>query len=202
MQSIENKVVSKIYGKGRGWAFSQKDLSALGSRDSINISLHRLVKKGTIRRVMRGIYDYPIHSELLNEFLSPNMDQVAQAISRKFGWRIQPSGQAAQNIIGLSTQVPARYLYLSDGPDRTYQVNNIELVFQNTALKEIGFKLRESELIVQAIKSLGNERINPKAIKILRAWLPPELREKVLKETSVVTDWVLQAIKQICRKGN
>jgi len=86
------------------------------SRSAIDITLHRLLKKGTLRRVIRGIYDYPKYSETLKTVLSPDSDQVAQALVRRFGWRIQFTGSTALNILGLSTQVPARIVYLSDGP--------------------------------------------------------------------------------------
>ena len=77
----------------------------------------------------------------------------------KFGWRIQPSGPAALNLMGLSTQVPGRFVYLSNGPDRTYEIENTSLHFQHTALKDAGFKSPESGLIVQGLKSLGQEYI-------------------------------------------
>jgi len=202
MQSIEDKVVSRIYGKGRGWAFFQKDFSDIGSRSSLDIALHRLVDKGTIRRVMRGLYDYPRFSDLLNEPLSPGPDQVARALARKFGWRIQPSGPAAMNIVGLSTQVPGRITYLSDGPNKAYKMGKTTLSFETTALKESGFKLPESALVVQSLKSLGQNRITDAVISKIRKWLSPELRPKVLKDTRSASDWVYQAIKKICREGN
>jgi len=200
MQSIEKNILSKIYGHGRGWAFFQKDFSPLASREAVDLALHRLGKKGTIRRVLRGLYDYPRFSELLDQQLSPDIDQVANALARKFGWHIQPSGPAALNLMGLSTQVPGRYVYLSDGPARTYEVGKTELVFENTALKEAGFKLRESALIVQGLKSLGREGITPETIEKIRQWLDPSLRSKVLKDTATVTGWVYEAIRQICRE--
>ncbi len=200
MQSIENKVLSRIYGKGRGWAFFQKDFSDLASRSSLDIALYRLVDKGTIRRVMRGLYDYPRFSDLLNGPLSPDPDQVARALARKFGWRIQPSGPAAMNIVGLSTQVPARITYLSDGPNKTYKLGKTTLAFETTALKESGFKLPESALVVQSLKSLGQNRTTNAVISKIRKWLKPELRHKVLKDTRSVSDWVYQAIKKICRE--
>lgn len=104
---------------------------------------------------MRGIYAYPPSSELLERELAPDIDQVAQALARKFGWRIEPSGPVAQNLLGLSTQVPSSFVYLSDGPARTYTIGNTRLSFEHTALKDIGFRRRESALIVQALKSLA-----------------------------------------------
>jgi hypothetical protein len=198
MQSIKYKILSKIYGKGRGWAFSQNDFALLGSRSVIDISLYRLVKKRTIRRVIRGIYDYPPYSKKLKQQLSPDIDKVAQAIARKFGWSIQPSGPAALNIIGLSTQVPGKYLYLSDGPNRTYTIGKTGLVFRKAPSKETGFKRHESAIIVQALKSLGKEGISSKVVDTIRGWLDPKLRAKLLKDTATVTGWVYEAIREIC----
>ncbi len=201
MHSIEYKIVSRIYGRGRGWAFSQKDFAPVGSRSSIDLALHCLVKKRTIRRVMRGVYDYPRYSDKLKKELSPNIDQVARAIARKFGWRIQPSGSAALNILGLSTQVPGQYIYLSDGPDRSYTIGKTALIFRKTATKESGFKYHESSIVVQALKSLGKEQITPQVITAIRKWLDPELRSRILKDTQIVTGWVYDAIRNISREG-
>ena len=189
-----------IQRTGRGWVFSQRDFARLGSRDAIDKALQRLVQRGTIRRTIRGVYDYPRFSTLLDLELSPDTDQVAQALARKFGWRIQPSGPAAQSIIGLSTQVPARIVYLSDGPDRSYQIGKTPLIFEHTALKEAGFKHRESALIVQGLKSLGAGRITPQVIAKVRDWLDPGLRRQVLADTETATGWVYAAIKQIARE--
>ena len=196
-QTIENKLSYRIRGNGSGWAFSPKDFLDLGGRPTVDSALHRLTRRGEVRRVVRGIYDYPRFSKLLDQHLSPDLDQVARAIARKFGWRIQPSGAIAANLLGLSTQVPARAVYLSDGPDRSYKIGNTTLAFEHTALKEAGFKLRESGLIVQALKSLGPERVTSEVISKIRAWLPEALRTKVLADTRMATGWVYTAIQQI-----
>jgi hypothetical protein len=196
-QAIENKIEYRIRGSGGGWSFSPRDFLDLGHRPTVDSALHRLERKGSIRRVIRGIYDYPRFSKLLGQQLSPDLDQVATALARKFRWRIQPSGATALNFLGLSTQVPARAVYLSDGPDRVYQIGNTPLVFEHTALKESGTKLKESGLIVQALKSLGPERITPEIIAKTREWLPKPMRAKVLADTKTVTGWVYSAIQQI-----
>ena len=197
-----SKILKVIRGHGPGWAFSQRDLAGIGARDAVDKALQRLLQKGTIRRVIRGLYDYPRFSTLLDQELSHDTDQAAQALARKFRWRIQPSGAAAQNLLGLSTQVPAKIVYLSDGPDRFYKIGNTALVFEHTALKEAGFKRRESALIVQALKSLGSERITPQVVAKIREWLGPKLRDKVLNDTRTATGWVYAAIKQIARENS
>lgn len=185
---------------GRGWTFSVIDFAAFGGRSAIDVTLHRLLKKGTIRRVTRGIYDYPRYSEQLKTELGPDMDQIARAIARKFGWRIQPSGDAALNLLGLSTQVPSRFLYLSDGPNRTYQIDRQTLAFKQSPLKESSLKLRESGIIVQALRSLGRERISSDTIAMIHEWLAPEKRSLVLKDARTVTGWVYEAIRKICNQ--
>jgi len=201
-QSIENKALYRIRGSGEGWAFSPRDFLDLGNRRTVDSALHRLVRKGSIRRVVRGVYDYPRFSEFLNQQLSPDVDQVARAMARKFRWRIQPSGATALNLLGLSTQVPARAVYLSDGPDRVYEVGNSTLAFEHTALKEAGVTLKESGLIVQALRSLGPERITPEVISKIRAWLPKPLRGKVLADTKTATGWIYSAIQQIAQEDD
>jgi len=203
MQTIENKIISRIYGRGRGWAFSANDFSAEFKRSSIDWVLSNLTESGQIRRIYRGVYDYPKYSELLKQNLSPDYDQVAQAFARKFNWRIQPTGDAALNLLGLSTQVPGRAIYLSDGPGRSYKILDMfTLEFKKSALKEVGFKSRESGLIVQALKALGKERINEQIISSLRKQLDEKMRKKILKETVTATGWVYDAIKRICLEGN
>lgn len=199
-QSVENNVVSRIYGTGRGWAFSQTDFNGLGTRSAIDVALYRLLARGTIRRVIRGIYDYPKFSEALARELSPDIDQVARAVARKFGWRIQATGPAALNLLGLSTQVQGRIAYLSDGPDRVYTVGNQELGFEHTVLKEAGFKWRESSLLVQALKTLGPDRITADTVLKLRRIFDDAMRGKILKDTRTASGWIHDTILRICQK--
>src|SRR5260370_35207911 len=148
-QTFEDKALYRIRGTGVGWAFTSRDFLDLGGRSTVDFAVQRVEKRGEIRRVIRGIYDYPRFSKLLDQSLSPDIDQVARALARKFRWRIQPSGATALNFLGLSTQVPARAVYLSDGPDRVYQIGNTALKNKpnlNLNQKEISMRLTASHL--------------------------------------------------------
>ena len=158
-----------IVGHGNGWAFSSFDLINKFDRQQIDNVLSDLTKEKKIRRVTRGIYDYPKYSEFLKQELSPDIEQVALAIARKFNWRVEISGDSALNILNLSTQIEAKYIYLSDGPNRNYKLfNGIEIEFKKSALKDIGFKYKESSLIVQALKTLGKDNITDKVIEKIK----------------------------------
>jgi hypothetical protein len=159
--------------------------------------LSDLTKSGKIRRACRGVYDYPKYSNLLKQKLSPDIDQVAQAFARKFNWRIQPTGDAALNLLGLSTQVPGRFIYLSDGPDRRYNIGNQALEFKKSALKNVGIKHRESSLVVQAISALGKDHISNLTIDKFREQLDLNKGEQIIKDTKLVATWVHEYIKRI-----
>lgn len=200
MQSIQDKILARIKSKGTGWSFSKKDFSDLGSDGSIRLALMRIEGAGNIRRVCRGIYDCPKYSELLHKTLSPDFDQTAQAIARKSGWTIHPSGAAALNLLGLSTQVPAKILYLSDGPTKTVQAGPWTIRFKNTALKEMKLKSKTS-LMVQAIKSLGRDQFDAATIISFRNAFTAQERRQILKDAPVVADWIYELIRKICSGG-
>lgn len=200
MKLYEN-VFYFISGHGRGWAFSSNDLMKKFTRQEADSTLSDLVKKGKIRRVCRGIYDYPKYSDFLKQELSPDIDQVARAFARKFNWRIEISGDSALNLLGLSTQIIGKHIYLSDGENRSYNITGTTLEFQKTALKNIGFKHKESSLIVQALKALGQNHITPKVINKIRKKIEPKMYNKILKDTQTSTIWIYETIKQICREN-
>lgn len=200
---LYEKVFYFISGHGRGWAFSSNDLIKKFDRQQIDSTLSDLVKAKKIRRVSRGIYDYPKYSELLQKELSPDIEQVARAIGRKFNWRIEVSGESALNILNLSTQIQAKYIYLSDGPNKSYKLfNDVVIEFKKSVLKDIGFKYKESSLIVQALKSLGKEHITDEIIEKIKEQIEPKMVEKILKDTQSTTVWVYEIIKQICKGGS
>ena len=121
---LYNKVFDFISSNGKGWTFSSNDLINKFTRQEIDNTLSDLTKQGKIRRVARGIYDYPKYSKLLKKEFSPNIEQVARAYARKFNWKIEVSGDTALNILGLSTQIVGKYIYLSNGSNKKYTLDN------------------------------------------------------------------------------
>ncbi|MDZ7817638.1 MAG: DUF6088 family protein [Aliarcobacter sp.] len=197
---LYQKVFYFIVGHRRGWVFSSSDLMTKFTRQETDSVLSDLTKSKKIRRVSRGIYDYPKYSELLKKELSPDIEQVALAYARKFNWRIEVSGDTALNLLGLSTQIPGTYIYYSDGPNKQYKLNNGNIIeFKKSALKNIGFKYKESSLIVQALKTLGKENIDDKIIQKIRNQIDHNMYEKILKDTKTSTVWIFETIKKVCK---
>lgn len=199
MKNISESIFYFIAGHGRGWAFSSSDLTTRFARQQIDNVLSDLAEANKIRRIARGLYDYPRFSDLLQKNLSPDIDQVAYAYARKFNWRIEVSGESALNLLGLSTQIPAQYVYLSDGPSKSYDVMGVKLRFKKATLKDIGFKHHESTLIVQALKALGKEHLSTEMFSIIREQIDHKNYSKILRDTQGSTGWIYEAIKEICK---
>jgi hypothetical protein len=197
---LYEKVFFFISGHGRGWVFSSSDLMKKFTRQEADSTLSVLAKNGKIRRIARGLYDYPKFSSLLEKDLNPDIDRIANAYARKFNWRIEMSGDTALNILELSTQVPGRYVYLSNGPSREYQIlNGISLTFKKSSLKNIGFKHKDSRLIVRALKALGKDVVDKDVIKHIKKRIDPSNCAKILDDTNLTTSWIYEAIKNICK---
>lgn len=180
-------------------AFIAKDFTDIADYKAISKSLERLEDDGKIRRVTRGVYDCPKYSELLGEFEAPSPHHIAMAIARNNNWTIAPSGNTALNQLGLSSQVSACWLYISDGPYRTYDINNVKIEFKHRNNKEISGMSYKTAMVIQAIKTLKQENVSENIIKTLKKSLTDEEKAKLLDEAKQTTAWVYAIIKKICK---
>ena len=195
-QSIRQQIVSRIYGRGRGWVFSPKDFSGEFLRIAIDAALFSLAKSGTIRRILPGLYYYPAYSELLQKCVAPDMQQVAKALARKYNWKIFPEGNTALNYLGLSTQIPAKYIFISSGHSRKYKIGNMDLEFRHRVLTETMINDEQAMLAVQAIKSMGRIHADDEFVKSLSKRFSHDEWIKIEKASHKVADWILTVIKK------
>ncbi len=194
---IVDKVVSRIYGMGRGAVFSPKDFLDLATHETARQILSRLTQEKRIRRLLRGVYEYPAYSPLLNTSAAPDPEYIAQAIARAHGWTIIPTGETALNRLGLSTQVPAQWQYFSDGPAKTYSWQGGVLSFRHRSNKETTTLSPKTALLVQAIKALGRTQINEGILTAFCAKLNAKERSHLLKESRYVASWIYEVVKRL-----
>ncbi len=185
---------------GRGYAFSPKDFLDLANHETVRQILSRLTKEGTIRRLLRGVYDYPAFSTLLNTQSAPDPDVIAKAISRAHGWTVVPTGETALNKLGLSTQVPAQWQYFSDGPTKKYNWKGGTLLFTHRTNKETTALSPRTALIVQAIKALGETNVDDQVLATLREKLDDRDRTLLLREARYVTAWIYEIVKKLAKE--
>ena len=196
MQSVAKKLITRIRGNKRGWVFTPKDFLDLGTRQNIDFILHRLVKDNTIRRISRGIYDYPIQHSLLGS-LSPTQDAIANAVARANNDTAQVSGAVATNLLGLSTQVPAKSVYATHKTRKTIHVGNrsIQLKPTNSPMDDKNIKVT---MVLQALKYLGKDNIDDQVILQCKNLLGINDKHSLLQQTKRVKgDWLANAVRQI-----
>ncbi len=195
-QSIDSKVVSMIYGMKRGWVFTTTNFLDLGNRTAVAKTLERLADSDTIRRLARGLYDYPEKHPVLGE-LPANYERIAQALAGRDSLKIQPSGAYAANLLGLTDQVPARIVFLTDGNNRTVQVKNQQIVLKRTTPKNMATTGKVSGLVIQALRYLGKDRVDDKIIGILKKRLTGDDKHQLMRDLRYAPAWIGTIFRQL-----
>lgn len=183
-----------------GSVFVTSDFADIAPTGAINMSLSRLADSGRIRRILRGIYDKPRFSKLLNEPVAADPSKVAYAIARKNRWSIIPMGDTALNLLRLSTQVPAVWQYVSDGPYKEFSYDNVRISFRRTSNKEVTGYSYMTGLIIQGLRALGKDHVDEAVIRILSQQLSSEEKKALLDEAQGTTAWIFDHIKEICKE--
>lgn len=180
-----------------GTVFVGSDFADIADTETIRRNLNRLAQAGTLRRILKGVYEKPEYSEMLKEYVAADPDAVAKALARSYHWTIAPCGNTALNLLGLSTQVTAVWSYISDGPYKTYEWNSTKLEFKHRTNKEITGLSYMTILVIQALKTLGKTNVTSRTVQALKARLDEGDKAAMLKEAAESTDWVYNIIRQI-----
>jgi hypothetical protein len=195
MSSITDRITRLIRAKGPGSVFTPTDFLDLGSRAAIDQTLSRLVKSGRLRRLARGLYDYPrIHSKL--GALAPSPDAVADAFARETGSRLQVAGAQAANALGLSTQVPARSVYLTDGPSRRVALGKRIVDVRHASPKHLVAPGSMAGTVIQALRHLGAEAA-PAVIDAAGPRLTSADKRTLAKSAKQAPAWMRPALNRI-----
>ncbi len=194
---ISEDIKTEISQYSEGQLFCITDFVNYASYDTVKKTLQRIEKSGEIIRIIDGIYLKPKYSKLLKKAVPASIPDVANMIAKKFAWTIVPSGDTALNVLHLSTQVPACYEYLSDGPYRDYEIYGMKLNFKHTSSRTISKISEKSSLVIQYFKKLGKENITDEILITLRNSLSDEEKTLLLSECKLAPAWIYEYIKKI-----
>lgn len=197
--SYMEKIRERIIQAPDGSVFVNSDFADITDTNTIKQIISRLIKEGTLRRIIRGVFEKPKYSKLLQEYVAADPNEIANALARCYHWTIAPCGDTALNKLGLSTQVTAVWSYISDGPYKTYEWDKTKIEFKHRTNKEITGLSPTTILVIQALKTLGKENTDSKVIRILSHRLNTEEKAALLREGSEATDWVYNVIREICK---
>jgi hypothetical protein len=197
--SIDTKISRHVNRCAPGTVFVPDTFATFGSRAAVDKTLQRLVAAGALRRLSRGLYDKPRHDDLLGT-LWPSVDTIVKAIAGKDKLRTQPTGVYAANMLGLSEQVPAKVVLLTDGISRTVQAGPMQIRLQRTTPRQMAAAGRLSGLLIQAFKSMGVQHVTPTHLHRLRNSIPAVERAKVMKDLALAPAWMRPLLRQVVQQ--
>ena len=193
--STDSKILKRIRSHGRGWVFTPSSFADLGTRRAVDLALMRHRDSGVIRQLARGIYDYPKTDPEIG-LLQPSMDEIANAIAGRDAARLLPSGAYAANLLGLSTQVPTKVVYFTDGRTRSVQVGLRQIVLKHTTPRNMATAGKSSGLVFQALRYLGQKNVDQNIIEQLGRRLDNDTREQLAKDIGYAPAWIADVIRK------
>lgn len=197
--SVSDQILSTIYGNKRGWAFTPGHFKHLGSRDGIASALKRLKQSGRIRQLARGLYDYPERDPDLG-ILEPSVDAIARALAGRDAVKLQPSGAYAANLLGLSTQIPMKVVYLTDGRSRRVKVGNREITLKQTTPRNMATARKVSGLVIQALRHIGKEKVDKEVMRALAKKLSKDDRTQLMKDIRYCPAWIADIFRTLSQE--
>lgn len=195
---VEKKIDKTIKSSPQGSIYFVDDFLDYGNPESVKKALLRLKEKGILVRLAHGIYLSPkIDKEL--GILFPSTEEIAKAIARRDKARIVPTGVQALNKLGLSTQVPMKVVYLTDGAPRTIIVGKRTITFKKTSPKNLMLKGKISGLVIQALKTIGQNKVDIKTLERIQAILKNETKENIINDAKLSPAWINKILMQAIR---
>ncbi|HEQ4057054.1 DUF6088 family protein [Aerococcus urinae] len=202
MNSYLDQIKNRINDFDSRKVFINNDFLDIAGNETVRRTLNQLVSENKITRVINGFYYNPRYSELIGEYEAVSIHELALAIARKYNWNIAPYNSTALNLLGLSTQVPTHYKYISSGRYKEYKIGDTILEFKKVNPGEIANMSLKTATVIQAIKSLGKENINAQVIQKIRENLSEKERIDLMNESKSVPAWIYEVIREICEGKN
>lgn len=197
MTNYKSKIQKRIDNLPQNAVFIANDFLDIADYETVRKNLNRMVDKKEIERVLKGIYHKPKYIEIIDEYEIADTNEVAKAIARKYHWTIAPSRNTALNLLGLSTQVPSKWVYISDGRYVEYTFGNTTIAFKKTRNSDISHISTHTATVIQAIKTLGEDHITEQHIERLRDSLDSNDKKQILEEGKMTATWIYRIIKKI-----
>ncbi|HEU4575943.1 MAG TPA: DUF6088 family protein [Chitinophagaceae bacterium] len=198
MVKTQTYIRDLLSGKKPGDLVFAADFKGKGTEAAIRKSLSRLAAEGRIKRAAHGIYYLPKIDPLFGE-LQPSAEEIAQKIADKERVRIQPTGAYALNKLGLSTQVPMKMVYLTDGVQRLLTIGKVKVKFKATTNKKLSMKGELSKLIILALEELDLKKIDTRREAKIRELLLKEDPEKLNHDLALapgrIHDYIVKLLK-------
>ena len=196
IETSKNKIQTKILKSSFGEIFFLDDFSKYGSSDNIRKVLSRLENEGLVERLTHGIYLKPKKDSLLGT-IYPTIDEIAKQIAKRDKARIAPTGVLALYLLGLTTQIPLKAVYLTDGSQREIKIGNRTIQFKKTVPKSFAIKDELLHLIVQAFKEIGQKNVTDEFLNQIHPSVLQLNNVVVQKQLKYAPVWIQKIINNL-----
>jgi hypothetical protein len=160
----------------------------------VGSTLAELTESGVLFKMAQGIYVKPRKSRF--GLVLPSIEKIVQAIAMRDNAEVLPTGTTALNALGLSTQVPMNYSYLTSGSERTIKLANRQVVLKRGVPKNFCYKTRLIALLTQALRALKQENVGDSELQIIRELIAKETdKESLAKDVDAMPGWMKRIIK-------
>ncbi len=197
-KSVEEHILINIRKAGRGTLFFLESFIAYGSPEAVKKALQRLVNTGELERVATGIYVRPQTDSVIGK-LTPGIEEIAKAIAKRDKARIIPTGLYALNRLGLSTQVPLNVVYLTDGTARKVRIGNRTITFKKTTPKNVAAVGEISRLVIQALRTIGKDKVTDYEIKHIQTLLSKEKPTRLQYDIRLAPVWIREIMMPVLK---
>ncbi|MBK1877963.1 DUF6088 family protein [Pelagicoccus mobilis] len=197
--SIDKKLISQIRGKGRGSVWTSADFADLGERTAIAKALSRHAAAGDIKRIGRGLYAFPQTHPVLGE-LTPSIETIVEALKGRDQVRLLPTGAYAANLLHLSEQVPARVVFLSDGPNRKVEVGKLAIELKHVTPKRVAAADRVSGLIIEALRYIGEDNVSDQSVATIAKAIDARQAKQLIGDLRLAPAWMRPHLRAIAEK--
>ena len=196
--SVQSEIEKAIQQLEKGSLISAQDFLDIGNYEAAKRALSRLNSEGKLTRVFRGLYQTPNYNAFLKKDIGASPNKVAEKFAEKFGWTIAPAEDTALNELGLSTHVPAKYTFISDGPTKKYTLDNgIDIYFKHKANKEISKLSKKEAIVIEAIQTISQEKMNDQIRQKLFNTLTEDEMKHLLEQGKSMRYWIYEELKNI-----
>ena len=189
--SIEDQVEDIVRKKKSGSILFSEDFQGLQNPGAVKVALHRMVNRGDIKRIARGIFAKLKYSDLVGEVL-PTTEEIAKSIAKRDKARILPTGSYAMHMLGLTTQIPLKLIYLTDGSPRTITIGKRTIQFKKTTPKNLSLKGEVSKLVVQALREIGKDKATEEEIDKIETLLKKESKKTLKHDIALAPQWIAE----------
>jgi hypothetical protein len=198
MENIHKHIEHSVSRRKKGDLIFPDDFVGKGAQTAVRAALSRLSREGKLKRLAHGIYYVPKIDPLFGA-IYPAAEEVAEAIAKKEKVRIKPAGAYALHRLGLTTQVPTKLVYITDGENRQIKIGKTTISFKATTPKKMALEGQLSSLVILALDELNAKNIDIETEKKIKTILekenPGQLKRNLSLTSGRIHDYIIKLLK-------